>query len=106
MADSEEEPIPDYQALVLALERERLATPTPAPVQRPPPHVPPSRRRWQANNPTITFRVSLEMWVYLHECRDKADLGFRDIMMIGVERLAHLDLVNALKTRISQEEKL
>ena len=88
------------QSLVVDLERERLARP-PEKEQR---SAPASRKRWEARNPVCSFRTSLEIKARLNEWRKKADLSYFDIMMVGLERLEQLELVNVLKSRISQEK--
>ena len=96
----EEDRIKGLEEMVLALTRERLARP-PEKGQR---SAPASRKRWEARNPVCSFRTSLEIKARLNEWREKANLSFFDIMMVGLERLEQLELVNVLKSRISQEK--
>jgi len=91
----------DLQALVIALERERLSRPEPIKERKP---QPPSRKRWEARNPTLSFRTSAATRDLLKVWKEKADLSISDIVKVGLERLTQLELVNVLKTRISQEE--
>jgi len=98
----EEDPIKDLQEMVLALTRERLANP-PMKERRP---QAPSRKRWELTHPTITFRASLEIKARLNEWKEKANLSYGEIAMIGLERLEITDLVNVLKIKISQEKNI
>ena len=96
----EVDPISDLREMVLALTRERIARPP----KKEPRYVAPSRKRWEASHPTTSFRATPEMHALLNEWRARADVTLGDIMKLGIERLAQLELVDVLKTRISQEE--
>ena len=86
--------------MVLALTRERLERP-PAPKRR---SVPPSKQRYLATHPTVSVRVELDLYTQLKELKEKANLSMADVLKIGLERLALMELVDVLKIKISQEE--
>jgi len=97
-----EDPIKALQEMVLALTQERLSRP--AIKEHRPRKSNPSRKTWEATHPTCTFRASLETKARLNEWKEKANLSFGDITMIGLERLEQMELVNVLKLKISQEK--
>ena len=44
---------------------------------------PPSRRRYEASHPTVSFRVDLDLYAQLKE---KGNLSVADILKVGLER--------------------
>jgi len=50
-------------------------------------HKPPSRERYEANNPTVSFRVSRELYEKLNEIREKTGKSYADIIKewLGVQ---------------------
>ena len=87
--------------MVLALTRERLERP-PAAKRR---YVPAARLRYEAKTPTLSFRTSAAVRDLVKEWKEKANLNISDIVKIGLERLALMELVDVLKIRISQGGK-
>jgi len=47
-------------------------------------HKPPSRERYEANNPTISFRASKELRAKLKKVMDKTGKSYADIMKDGL----------------------
>ena len=47
---------------------------------------PPSRRRYEASPPTVSFRVDLDLYAQLKGLKEKANLSVADILKIGLER--------------------
>lgn len=96
----DEDPIKGLQEMVLALTRERLET-LPSPKRR---SIPPSRRRYQASHPTVSFRVDLDLYAELKGWKEKHNLSVADVLKVGLKRLAQMELIDVLKAKISQEE--
>ena len=47
---------------------------------------PPSRRRYEASHPTVSFRVDLDLYARLKELKGKANLSVADVLKIGLEK--------------------
>ena len=47
---------------------------------------PPSRRRYEASHPTVSFRVDLDLYAQLKGLKEKANLSVADILKVGLER--------------------
>ena len=47
--------------------------------------VPPSRRRYEASHPTLTVRVSRELYEELQELRNVAGLSYSDVLKQGLD---------------------
>ena len=47
---------------------------------------PPSRRRYEASHPTVSFRVDLDLYAQLKGLKEKANLSVADILKVGRER--------------------
>ena len=97
----QQDQINDLHALILALEQERLSRP-PAIERR---KAAPSRLRWQKNNPTISFRTSIETKEYMVEWRDQRNISFETIMLVGMERLTQLELVRVLTGELVRKRR-
>ena len=48
--------------------------------------IPPSRRRYEASHPTVSFRVDLDLYAQLKEKGNIANLCVADILKVGLER--------------------
>ena len=51
--------------------------------------IPPSRRRYEASHPTVSFRVDLDLYARLKELKElkeKANLSVADVLKVGLER--------------------
>ena len=48
--------------------------------------IPPSRRRYEASHPTVSFRVDLDLYGELKALKEKGNLSVADIMKVGLER--------------------
>ena len=48
--------------------------------------IPPSRRRYEASHPTVSFRVDLDLYAQLKELKEKGNLSVADILKVGLER--------------------
>ena len=46
--------------------------------------IPPSRRRYEASHPTVSFRVDLALYAQLKELKEKANLSVADILKVGL----------------------
>ena len=47
---------------------------------------PPSRRRYEASHPTVSFRVDLDLYAQLRGLKEKANLSVSDVLKVGLER--------------------
>ena len=47
---------------------------------------PPSRRRYEASHPTVSFRVDLDLYAQLKGLKEKANLSVSDVLKVGLER--------------------
>ena len=47
---------------------------------------PPSRRRYEASHPTVSFRVDLDLYGELKALKEKANLSVADVLKVGLER--------------------
>jgi predicted CopG family antitoxin len=47
---------------------------------------PPSRRRYEASHPTVSFRVDLDLYPQLKGLKEKANLSVADVLKISMER--------------------
>ena len=47
---------------------------------------PPSRRRYEASHPTVSFRVDLDLYAQLKALKEKANLSVADVLKVGLER--------------------
>ena len=50
----------------------------------------PSRRRYEASNPTVSFRVDLDLYAQLKALKEKDNLSVADVLKIGLGRCAPL----------------
>jgi len=48
--------------------------------------IPPSRRRYEASHPTVSFRVDLDLYARLKELKEKAILSVADVLKVGLKR--------------------
>ena len=48
--------------------------------------MPPSRQRYEASHPTITARVSRELYDELQRLRDTAGLSYADVLRVGLDK--------------------
>ena len=48
--------------------------------------IPPSRRRYEASHPTVSFRVALDHYAELKALKQTSNLNFADILKVGRER--------------------
>ena len=48
--------------------------------------IPPSRRRYEAAHPTVSFRVDLDLYAQLKGLKEKANLSVADVLKVGLER--------------------
>ena len=48
--------------------------------------IPPSRRRYEASHPTVSFRVDLDLYAQLKGLKEKANLSVADVLKVGLER--------------------
>ena len=44
---------------------------------------PPSRRRYEASHPTVSFRVDLDLYAELKALKEKANLSVADVLKVG-----------------------
>ena len=51
---------------------------------------PPSRRRYEASNPTVSFRVDLDLYDQLKGLKEQAGLSVADGLRVGMERCGPL----------------
>ena len=51
---------------------------------------PPSRRRYEASHPTVSFRVDLDLYAQLKGLKEKANLSVADVSKIGLGRCGPL----------------
>ena len=70
--------------------KEDRTAPTPPPKTR-------TRERWEARNPVISFRLSVELRERMREWKEQVEISYPEIMKLGLERLEHLELLKALK---------
>ena len=47
---------------------------------------PPSRRRYEASHPTVSFRVDRNLYLELKRLKEQAKLSVGDILRVGLER--------------------
>ena len=47
---------------------------------------PPSRRRYEASHPTVSFRVDQDLYARLKELKQKANLSVADVLKVGLEK--------------------
>jgi len=47
---------------------------------------PPSRQRYEASHPTVSFRVDLDLYTQLKGLKEKANLSVADVLKVGLER--------------------
>ena len=47
---------------------------------------PPSRRRYEACHPTVSFRVDLDLYAQLKALKEKANLSVADVLKVGLEK--------------------
>ena len=47
---------------------------------------PPSRRRYETSNPTVSFRVDQDLYARLKELKEKANLSVADVLKVGLEK--------------------
>ena len=52
--------------------------------------IPPSRRRYEASHPTVSFRVDLDLYAQLKGLKEKANLSVADVLKVGLERCGPL----------------
>ena len=45
---------------------------------------PPSRRRYEASHPTVSFRVDHDLYARLKELKEKANLSVADVLRVGL----------------------
>mgnify|MGYP000680183026 CR=1 FL=1 len=45
---------------------------------------PPSRRRYEASHPTVSFRVDLDLYGELKALKEKANLSVADVLKVGL----------------------
>ena len=45
---------------------------------------PPSRRRYEASHPTVSFRVDLDLYAQLKGLKEKANLSVADVLRVGL----------------------
>ena len=46
--------------------------------------IPPSRRRYEASHPTVSFRVDLDLYAQLKGLKEKANLSVADVLRVGL----------------------
>ena len=51
---------------------------------------PPSRRRYEASHPTVSFRVDLNLYAELKALKQTSNLSVADILKVGMERCGPL----------------
>ena len=51
---------------------------------------PPSRRRYEASHPTVSFRVDPDLYDQLKALKEKANLSVADILKVGLDKCAPL----------------
>ncbi len=47
---------------------------------------PPSRRRYEASHPTVSFRVDQDLYARLKELKKTANLSVADVLKVGLEK--------------------
>ena len=47
---------------------------------------PPSRQRYEANHPTVSFRVDRTLYLELKRLKEQANLSVGDILKVGLEK--------------------
>jgi len=47
---------------------------------------PPSRQRYEASHPTVSFRVDLDLYAELKALKQTSNLNVADILKVGMER--------------------
>ena len=47
---------------------------------------PPSRQRYEASHPTVSFRVDQNLYLELKRLKEQANLSVGDILKVGLER--------------------
>jgi hypothetical protein len=47
---------------------------------------PPSRRRYEASHPTVSFRVDRDLYAELKELKETANLSVADVLKVGLEK--------------------
>ena len=47
---------------------------------------PPSRRRYEASHPTVSFRVDLDLYAELKALKQTSNLSVADVLKVGLER--------------------
>ena len=47
---------------------------------------PPSRRRYEASHPTVSFRVDRTLYLELKRLKEQANLTVADVLKVGLER--------------------
>lgn len=47
----------------------------------------PSRIRYEENNPTVSFRVSIKQLELLNEVRDEQGVSFKDLILVGAKSM-------------------
>ena len=48
--------------------------------------VPPSRKRYEATNPTVSFRIGKDLYEELRNLKTTAGLSVADVLKVGLER--------------------
>ena len=48
--------------------------------------IPPSRRRYEVSNPTVSVRVDQDLYAQLKALKQKANLSVADILKVGLKR--------------------
>jgi len=48
--------------------------------------IPPSRRRYEASHPTVSFRVDLDLYAELKALKQTSNLSVADILKVDLER--------------------
>jgi hypothetical protein len=48
--------------------------------------IPPSRRRYEASHPTVSFGVDLDLYGELKPLKEKSNLSVADVLKVGLER--------------------
>ena len=51
---------------------------------------PPSRQRYEASHPTVSFRVDRTLYLELKRLKEQANLSVGDILKVGLERCGPL----------------
>ena len=47
---------------------------------------PPSRKRYEASHPTVSFRVDRTLYLELKRLKEQANLSVADVLKVGLER--------------------